>query len=430
MTKLVKYKEMAKSYAKKKDAQATDLQTQLDEERAKVAHLEEKITALHARGGLDSEGKDLAAELRFARAQLAEDAQQRAALDELRAAVTRAERESERENQRLAGELQRVRAELRAREEEMQAAEEEEAARRQQQEDREEEIEQLRKDWCQAQRDLRAAREETSDVRMETVGLRKELREARTEIRRLNRGGRPRKEKEDEIGDGDADDRTTATDAGPVIFEDERPARDTRAHAVQKPAKSSLTTTAQIASALGTTAANRALLDLSLNISGVSVEDGLQSPSTLHRHRPGDDSIRLTLTRPLDWESTLMVGKRHIMNGEKDSNDENSLAAIRRMGEKSYIPVPTRWKSVPIIGEEDSGTYELPTPLPARTSIQTPRKALYDITAGLNGTDVESTMDIGMGKKKGLAGLTPERREGAKRRLEAKRSTTVKGRFR
>ncbi|RDW89604.1 hypothetical protein BP6252_01636 [Coleophoma cylindrospora] len=58
MTKLLKYKHLAKSYAKKKDAEAIDLGERLKEEQRKVAIMEEKISELSAQVVASKSGSD------------------------------------------------------------------------------------------------------------------------------------------------------------------------------------------------------------------------------------------------------------------------------------------------------------------------------------------------------------------------------------
>ncbi|KAI9818459.1 MAG: hypothetical protein M1827_000518 [Pycnora praestabilis] len=59
MKKLVKYKQLAKSYAKKKDSEALDLGEKLREERARVAGMEERISELAAQiAAVRMTGKD------------------------------------------------------------------------------------------------------------------------------------------------------------------------------------------------------------------------------------------------------------------------------------------------------------------------------------------------------------------------------------
>ena len=425
MHKLVKYKEMAKSYAKKKDAEAIDLQAALCEERAKVAQLEIQLASRPSRLACQQNDESGAhAELQAARTQLAE----------LRTAAAHAESEK----QRLAAELARARDELQTRDAESTRRAATTTTTEQQERDREEreekekaateELARVKLECRQTQRELRAAREETSDVRMETVGLRRELREARAEIKRLKRGR----------GRGLS---SRASDARPVVREDDAaPVRPPPTNPVVT--RPSLPTTAQIASALGTVAADRALLDLSLNLggsgydhehdrSGVVLDGGGSALCRKSRHAPEDDSLCLTLTVPLDWESTLAMGGRGALRGEKDGyvsvggeprydgGDEETSCLSLSMS-KRYRP---GWNEH--APRDDSGTYDLPA-LPVRTSAH---NGGFDITAGLNGTDVESTMEVGAGQRgrsKGMGGLTPERREGAKRRLEAKRQACVR----
>lgn len=132
MEKLVKYKQLAKSYAKAKDAEALDLTGRLKEEQAKVDEMERRITemagqigAKHGRNGGGQEDRELLKDL--AR-QTALAVQYRKKVDELEAALRDSGYEAEGNKRRRAGpmtareqakelnelrqELQRVKSEL------------------------------------------------------------------------------------------------------------------------------------------------------------------------------------------------------------------------------------------------------------------------------------------------------------------------------
>lgn len=86
MQKLLKYKHLAKSYAKKKDAEAIDLGEKLQEEQRKVANMEEKISELSAqvvasRSGSDKGSPSLTKELERQKTLVA---QYKALVDDLR----------------------------------------------------------------------------------------------------------------------------------------------------------------------------------------------------------------------------------------------------------------------------------------------------------------------------------------------------------
>lgn len=91
MEKLVKYKQLAKSYAKAKDAEALDLTGRLKDEQAKVMEMERKITELagqigakHGKTGSAQEDKELMKDLTR---QTALAVQYRKKVDELEAAL-------------------------------------------------------------------------------------------------------------------------------------------------------------------------------------------------------------------------------------------------------------------------------------------------------------------------------------------------------
>ncbi|KAJ4389086.1 hypothetical protein N0V93_006548 [Gnomoniopsis smithogilvyi] len=132
MEKLVKYKQLAKSYAKAKDAEALDLTGRLKEEQDKVAEMERKITELAgrvgARPGRNGGAQDDNELVKDLTRQTALAVQYRKKVDELEAALKDSGYEAERNKRQRGGpltareqakelsdlrqELQRVKAEL------------------------------------------------------------------------------------------------------------------------------------------------------------------------------------------------------------------------------------------------------------------------------------------------------------------------------
>jgi hypothetical protein len=101
MKKLVKYKQLAKSYAKKKDGEAVDLGERLKEEQQKVAGMEARITELVALianqrlSGTDDESRDLLKDLAH---QTALAIEYRDQVNQFQAALQEREADPERRN--------------------------------------------------------------------------------------------------------------------------------------------------------------------------------------------------------------------------------------------------------------------------------------------------------------------------------------------
>lgn len=132
MEKLVKYKHLAKSYAKAKDAEALNLTGRLKEEQAKAAQMESRITQLAskmaAKQGKNGDGQDDKELLKDLSRQTALAVQYRRKVDELEAALKdsgyeedahkrrrggpQTAREQSKELNDLRQELQRVRTDL------------------------------------------------------------------------------------------------------------------------------------------------------------------------------------------------------------------------------------------------------------------------------------------------------------------------------
>ncbi|KAJ4425284.1 hypothetical protein N0V82_000094 [Gnomoniopsis sp. IMI 355080] len=109
MEKLVKYKQLAKSYAKAKDAEALDLSGRLKEEQAKVVEMERKIAevagqvgAKHGRNGGVQEDKELMKDLTRQKALVL---QYKKRVDELEAALRDSGYETEANRRRRGGPL-------------------------------------------------------------------------------------------------------------------------------------------------------------------------------------------------------------------------------------------------------------------------------------------------------------------------------------
>ncbi|RYP05704.1 hypothetical protein DL764_003629 [Monosporascus ibericus] len=189
MDKLVKYKHMAKSYAKKKDAEAIDLAQKLKEEQEKVLKMEQKVTEMAAQiaeartHGTDEEHATLVKSLSM---QTALAVQQRDQVNELEAILkgqqndaspgrSRRRRDtSPRTEQTLlevTRDLRRARSDLK------------------QMESLREENERLKSDLIAAQQEAKMLRDETkkesasTSHSSRTQRLDKQLREARDELR-------------------------------------------------------------------------------------------------------------------------------------------------------------------------------------------------------------------------------------------------------
>ena len=90
MKKLTKYKNLAKSYAKKKDAEAADLTAKLKEEQRRVACMEDKVSKLSAQiaaGGVDGKEDDSPMLIQELARQNALAVQYRAQVEEFRVAL-------------------------------------------------------------------------------------------------------------------------------------------------------------------------------------------------------------------------------------------------------------------------------------------------------------------------------------------------------
>ncbi len=103
MTKLVKYKQLAKSYAKKKDSEAIDLGEKLKEEQQKVANMEAKISELVAQiansrlSGRENANHDLMKDLARQTALTREYGNQ---VDEFQTAIQESDARSDHQRQR------------------------------------------------------------------------------------------------------------------------------------------------------------------------------------------------------------------------------------------------------------------------------------------------------------------------------------------
>ena len=90
MKKLMKYKNLAKSYAKRKDAEALDLAEKLKEEQRRVVSMEDKISKLSSQisiSGLEGQEDNSPVMIRELARQTALAVQYRAQVEEFRAAL-------------------------------------------------------------------------------------------------------------------------------------------------------------------------------------------------------------------------------------------------------------------------------------------------------------------------------------------------------
>jgi len=87
MEKLLKYKQLAKSYAKKKDAEASELSTKLQEEQRRVKRIEERMSELSARIAIDGSNDDSPELIKELARQTALAVQYRAQVQEFQAAM-------------------------------------------------------------------------------------------------------------------------------------------------------------------------------------------------------------------------------------------------------------------------------------------------------------------------------------------------------